>query len=448
MKVLIEKGKIINDMIPQVITNSNLYRKEIKKRIRLNDIFSEFENKAYNDLNHYIEQSNQRYNKLKSGTNLKALISTTRKKNLNESMKILNDKFYTSNNIIGEERNKMLYKNTDKFYKKLKNSMKTIKNPEIKKKELKIKDLNDDELQVYENMNINEKDLDEYIKRYNSIDYNDDNPLNSLYGKDSNSGISFRGQNLNNDKNAISEVINDENKTIFNSIDNYKTTLIKLKKKYDEAKKVSIDKEPRLNIHKKINFNFPKIKLLNYAHYDLSPKIEKNNDEIYKVNMEKLLPFSKYGKYSYSVEKNDSCNNTENREKNDKTLPYITEPNLPNNNYYYKNYQNTIYVVHNTAKKEIFTKKNFNKKMDDIESILGVDDIPDLKSYDYIARKKTNSIAQERKKKNDKISERQNYLKLTEIQRRNVDISKNIQFLDNVSNNLYRYDIKNTNKNK
>ena len=231
MKVLIEKGKIINDMIPQVITNSNLYRKEIKKRIRLNDIFSEFENKAYNDLNHYIEQSNQRYNKLKSGTNLKALISTTRKKNLNESMKILNDKFYTSNNIIGEERNKMLYKNTDKFYKKLKNSMKTIKNPEIKKKELKIKDLNDDELQVYENMNINEKDLDEYIKRYNSIDYNDDNPLNSLYGKDSNSGISFRGQNLNNDKNAISEVINDENKTIFNSIDNYKTTLIKLKKK-------------------------------------------------------------------------------------------------------------------------------------------------------------------------------------------------------------------------
>ena len=243
-------------------------------------------------------------------------------------------------------------------------------------------------------------------------------------------------------------MINDENKTIFNSIDNYKTTLIKLKKKYDEAKKVSIDKEPRLNIHKKINFNFPKIKLLNYAHYDLSPKIEKKNDEIYKVNMEKLLPFSKYGKYSYSVEKHDSCNNTENREKNDKTLPYITEPNLPNNNYYYKNYQNTIYVVHNTAKKEIFTKKNFNKKMDDIESILGVDDIPDLKSYDYIARKKTNSIAQERKKKNDKISERQNYLKLTEIQRRNVDISKNIQFLDNVSNNLYKYDIKNTNKNK
>ena len=94
MKVVDKKDKIINETIPQAIADSNLYRKEIKKRMKLNSIFLEFDNKASNNLNFFIDESNWRYAKSKSGLNLNSLISSTRKKCLDESMKVLNDKFY------------------------------------------------------------------------------------------------------------------------------------------------------------------------------------------------------------------------------------------------------------------------------------------------------------------------------------------------------------------
>ena len=136
MKEVDKKDKIINETIPQAIADSNLYRKEIKKRMRLNSIFSEFDNKAANNLNFFIDESNWRYAKSKSGLNLNSLISATRKKCLDESMKVLNDKFYT-NKTIEEERNKMFYKNSDKLYKQIKKTISVIKNPQPKKKSIK-----------------------------------------------------------------------------------------------------------------------------------------------------------------------------------------------------------------------------------------------------------------------------------------------------------------------
>ena len=133
MDNVVNNGKIINEMIPEVIKNSTNYTKEFKKRLKLNGIFSEFENKASNELNFFIDESNRRYSKSKCGINLNTLIASTRKKCLDESMKILRDKFY-NNNVIDEERNKMRYKNGKNIYKKLKNKMNIIRNPELKKK--------------------------------------------------------------------------------------------------------------------------------------------------------------------------------------------------------------------------------------------------------------------------------------------------------------------------
>ena len=75
----IENGKIINQMIPEAIANSKMHAKEIKKRIKLNGIFSEFENKASNELNFFLDESNRRYTKTKCGINLNTLIASTRK---------------------------------------------------------------------------------------------------------------------------------------------------------------------------------------------------------------------------------------------------------------------------------------------------------------------------------------------------------------------------------
>ena len=431
MKELVPKLKIINETIPQAITDSNLYRKEIKKRMKLNSIFSEFDTKAYHDLNFFIDESNWRYSKSKGGLNLNSLISGTRKKCLDESMKVLNDKFYT-NKIIEEERNKMFYKNSDKLYKQVKNRINVIKNPEIKKKELKMAALTEEGLDEFDNYDINENNINEFIRKNSNMN----SPYNTLERKNSNGGINLK-KNLHKDILKMNEVINTENNLIHKSLDNYKITLNKLKNKYEEAKKLKQGKEPKLNIHKKINIDFPKIKLLNYIHYDLYPKSDDDDEELRKINVRKLLPFTKYGKYYKSLNENLTMNESNKDENKDKTLPYITEPIIPDNRHYYKNYQNTICVVHDSANKELFVDRNYEKKRDDVENILCIDNIPSLKVYDYIAHKGSEKIKEKRRKKNDRISHQQNYLKLTAKQKRNVDIDNNLQSIKDIEDNLF-----------
>ena len=67
---LINKSRALNILIPQLIKKSNNLTKEIKNRIKLNKIFSEFETKASNSFNYFIISSNQRYTNSKLGNNL------------------------------------------------------------------------------------------------------------------------------------------------------------------------------------------------------------------------------------------------------------------------------------------------------------------------------------------------------------------------------------------
>ena len=430
MDKVVNNGKIINEMIPEVIKNSTNYTKEFKKRLKLNGIFSEFENKASNELNFFIDESNRRYSKSKCGINLNTLIASTRKKCLDESMKILRDKFY-NNNVIDEERNKMRYKNGKNIYKQLKNKMNIIRNPELKKKEINLEDLNSEDLDL-DSVGINE-----LLKIYNNHNYYNIYNNSPIYKK------KFDRKNFIEDRNKINEVLNDEHTSIYRSIDNYRTNMNKLKNKYDEAKKYKFGKESHLNLHKKINFDLPKLKLLDYEHYKFIPRDPYEEDEEKKINIYKLLPYSKYGKYSYSVKHNNSSTSkSKNKENKDKTLPYITEPNIPDNSHYYKNYHNTIFVVADSANKELFVNKNFDKKRNDVENFLGVDSIPDVKCYENIIHKKSNSILQERRARNEKISQHQNYLKLTSKQRINVDIDRNLRLIKNIENTLYGDDYK------
>ena len=105
---LVNKSRALNILIPQLISKSNNLTKEIKNRIKLNKIFSEFENKASNNFNYFISSSNQRYTNSKLGNNLDLIINSTRAKNIDEATKIVNDKFYKDKNLEIEKQ-KMKY---------------------------------------------------------------------------------------------------------------------------------------------------------------------------------------------------------------------------------------------------------------------------------------------------------------------------------------------------
>ena len=125
---LVNKSRALNILIPQLISKSNNLTKEIKNRIKLNKIFSEFENKASNNFNYFISSSNQRYTNSKLGNNLDSIINSTRAKNIDEATKIVNDKFYKDKNLEIEKQ-KMKYKSTEKIYNDIKNTFNKMRIP-------------------------------------------------------------------------------------------------------------------------------------------------------------------------------------------------------------------------------------------------------------------------------------------------------------------------------
>ena len=125
---IVNKSKALNILIPRLINKSNNLTKEIKSRIKLNKIFSEFENKASNNFNYFITISNKRYTNSKLGNDLDTIIRATRVKNVNEAKKIVNDRFYKDKNLEIEKQ-KMKYKSTERIHDDIKDTFNKMRIP-------------------------------------------------------------------------------------------------------------------------------------------------------------------------------------------------------------------------------------------------------------------------------------------------------------------------------
>ena len=109
MKLTITKDKKINRLIPILLKENKDYSKEVKLKIKINYIFNEFEKKAQNDFNFFINDSNKRYNNAKKGQEINHIIEDFQNKYEDRLAKIVNDKFYTELNLKSEKE-KMKYK--------------------------------------------------------------------------------------------------------------------------------------------------------------------------------------------------------------------------------------------------------------------------------------------------------------------------------------------------
>ena len=157
----IEKNKAINILVPKLINKTEKLQKEIKRRILLNKIFSEFENKASHKFNRFITNSFKRYNCTKLGNNINNYLSETQREKNYEINKILNSDFYKDNEIK-LEKNKMKYKSTTKLIKDINEIFDKIKYPLDTKfsrnSKMKIKEIiNEQEIKIKKNENITKK---------------------------------------------------------------------------------------------------------------------------------------------------------------------------------------------------------------------------------------------------------------------------------------------------
>ena len=100
------------ELLPKLIQKSNGLSQEIKNRIKLNHIFSEFESKASNKFNFFIKESEKRYLGSKYGAKMEYILHSSKKRSNKEAYKILNDNFYLNQDLIKERK-----KNAKKIYK-------------------------------------------------------------------------------------------------------------------------------------------------------------------------------------------------------------------------------------------------------------------------------------------------------------------------------------------
>jgi hypothetical protein len=378
--------------------------------MRLNKIFSEFENKASNNLNYFITASRKRYTGSKLGNDLDSIINKTRTKDLNKANNIINDKFYTDSNIE-TEREKMKFKSSSKIYKDIRDTFDKMKLS----------------LESKFGKNVN-KQIQLIIKGLDSKKPIDKN----IYNENSNEPkvINYNvEQNVNKDKNAISNELDKEQNSIGNEVNKYLNTINNINTFRSTANN-SIAQSP--SPLKKYNFDLPNIKLVNYRKYKF-PKQNQTLEEEKKPNIKKLLPYSNIYKLNKKYNKNKEKNNDEKEYKN---YPFITEPNYN----YVKDpdYHNTVNVVFNSANKEFHLENDFDFKRKRLENILGINEIPQLNTYDDIAFKKSQTIKNERHKKAEKLSESQQFAALSRKMQINRVIDQDMNLLDKLENKIYK----------
>ena len=120
------EDKSVNRIIPKLLLKSEDYKKSFKKRIKINNIFTEFDHKANDQLRNFINESKKRYKGIKSGNHLDTLVRNSSEKYETFAKKILTDNFYVNLNI-DKEKEVLRTKTDKKVMKEITDLMKEVK---------------------------------------------------------------------------------------------------------------------------------------------------------------------------------------------------------------------------------------------------------------------------------------------------------------------------------
>ena len=371
----IEKNRAINILVPRLIDKTKNLQIEIKSRILLNKIFSEFENKASNKLNYFIKNSRKRYNCGKFGNNIDSFLSETERDNIKEANKIINNDFYKDSEMKLEKK-KMKYKSTTKLFSDINDIFEKIKYP------LDEKFNRNSRKQIQ--LILNNKDIEKPKSEIQKV------IINKISPKQRNIIRFYNQKARTTDKQVINSQLEKDQKSIQNSIDEY---LNKINSQFLTG---------RINnqSHQKIQYNlesynnrpkikFPKINLLNYYNQlnrPIQPKIIKRKIFLKSPDISKVLPYYKSFKKKEKKEKISKENNK---------IPFITEVDIKVNKKDY-DYDNTQDIVYSSANNELNIKQKIENKRKLLDDLLGFDNIPRITVYNKIIKQKKEKMKLEK----------------------------------------------------
>lgn len=390
MKLSIETDRKINRLIPSLLKQSKNISKEIKTRIKANSIFNEFDKKAQNEFNYLINDSNKRYINAKRGHDIDQYIDEFEPKYKDKLKRIMSDKFYTELNLK-PEKEKMKKKSTRKIYANIKGLLSSIRGNLGSGKSAQ--NIFNYKTKITTDNPLKQKKLK--INKFSTI-----NDL-SVDKKPHDDKILF----LNKNKKEINNIFNFEQNHLSNSINKYKINLSKIKIPAPN------DENPE---NKKLSLDLPHIRMLYYHHYKPKPKIK--DDDIEKVNLNKLLPYSKYGRYLLKQK-------SENHVVKPQDFPYFVTETIDQ-----KNYGSTNDIVVSSAKKNTILKNNYSFRRNRMKELLDLN-IPKINEYDNIVKNKIQSLKESRNNKNKEIHRIQSLNFLSKNDLFNFKLKQSIELL-------------------
>ena len=370
-----------HELIPKLIQKSKTLSREIKNRIKLNHIFSEFETKASNQFNFFIKESEKRYLGSKYGSKMDYLLKSSQKRGKKEANKILNDNFYLNQDILSE-RKKMLKKSTNEVHQNIGDIISKIKG------------------------------VKNYPKRNN---------IQSLNFK----FISEDKEKMEKNKNEINNILNKEEEKITKSFEQYRNILSKIKpgpKKMHTMEENETEENENNKIKKDMHFNIPKMELLNYTKPYLHIKTKKEEDDENRININKLIPYTLSGKNLLPKNK-EFCFINPLLKKDKDTFSF----------------NSTNEIVIRKAFNELNNINKYKYRNNEITKKLGIGRIPNLTIYETIIKNNYNKVKSYRNHLNKLVFDKQKFVGISSRDKLNYKIQDNLNHIINFEKNYLKY---------
>ena len=124
--------EMANEIINSLVRNFEIYMKNFSDRLKINNVFNEFENKARDDLMNLVKLSNIRYKSVKSGNSLESVLKKQTPVYAQIINNVLAEDLYKSPDIISEKKkfknlnNKTTYNELNSLRLKIKETTKVL----------------------------------------------------------------------------------------------------------------------------------------------------------------------------------------------------------------------------------------------------------------------------------------------------------------------------------
>ena len=382
------EDKSVNRIIPKLLLKSEDYKKSFKKRIKINNMFTEFDHKANDQLRTFINESKKRYKGIKSGNHLDTLVRNSSEKYETFAKKILTDNFYVNLNI-DKEKEVLRTKTDKKVMKEITDLMKEVKlySSSLPKSQIKSKN----------------KQINKTISKVNS----------SI--KDSKVSIESKStennQPFDEKKKIIVNLVDSDHKSFISDMSDYSNYLNQLKDNL----------ETKENVHKPYDAFHLKdsLKMLTFRKASTRREVQKK-EESKTIDMKKLLKFSKFGKNIVTLHEHD---------KEEIITDYYPHQIVSN-----RNYKDVINLVKNEANNGVFLQDILERKKQSMDERLKHFELPDIDEYDTIVKQKLNQEKINRKRRlrrktinmADALIEPEELLRMNIIAKRNKIVNSSL----------------------